>query len=85
MRRVVGIQPVDGRLVQAVERRLEASNEALFGEHYLVMLGPDGGGNLPSDRPFVELLLLEGKGERVDGALGGALGKVRHDRRVNAA
>ena len=85
MRHVVGVQPVEGRLVQAVQRRLQVLDEVPLRQHHLVVLGPDGGGDPPRDGPLVELLLLEGQGEGVDGALGGALGQVGHDRRVHAA
>ena len=34
----------------------------LFGQHDLVVLGADGGGDPPRDRPLVELLFLEGEG-----------------------
>jgi hypothetical protein len=50
-----------------------------------VVLGPNGGGDPPRDGPLVELLFLEGQGEGVNWALGGALGQVGHDRRVHAA
>ena len=77
-RHVVGVQPVEGRLVQAVQRRLQVLDEVRLRQHHLVVLGPDGGGDPPRDRPLVELLLLEGQREGVDGALGRALGQVGH-------
>ena len=49
------------------------------------MLRSNGGGDLSRDGPFIELLLLEGKREGVDRALGGALGQVGHGRRVHPA
>ena len=52
-------------------------------QHNLVVLGTDGGGDPPRDRPLVELLLLKGEGEGVDGALGCALGQVGHGRRID--
>ena len=79
MRHVVGIQTVKGRLVQAVQRRFQVLDEVLLRQHNLMVLGTDGGGDLPRDRPLVELLLLKGEGESVDGALGCALGQVGHD------
>src|SRR5262249_59662596 len=42
-------------------------------------------GGRPRDGSLIELLLPGGRGEGVDGALGGALGEVGHERRVYAA
>src|SRR5690349_10090528 len=68
MRHVIGIEAVETRLVLAIERRLQVLNEMCLRQHNLVVPGADGGGDPFGDRAFIELLLLEGQGESVDGA-----------------
>ena len=78
LRHVIGVQTIEGRLIQAVQRRLQILDEVRFRQHDLVVLGADGGGDPLRDGPLVEFLLLKGEGEGMDGALGRALRQVGH-------
>jgi hypothetical protein len=49
LRSVIGVKPVKGRLVQTVERALQLFDEVPLRQHQLVVLGPDGGGDLSRD------------------------------------
>jgi len=71
-----GVQPVECRLVDRIQRPIELLHEIRLGQEHLLMVRPDGLGHPACDPALVELLLLEGQGEGVHRSAAGAVGEV---------
>ena len=69
---VIGIDSVEGGLVEAVEGGFKVSAEFVLGEFRFVMAGADHFGDLFGDGAFIVFRFVEGQGERVDGRGAGA-------------
>ncbi len=84
-RHVIGVESVEGGLVEAVERLVQLADDLLLSEHHLAVSGADRLRDAPGDGALVVLRLLESQREGVDGAAVGLLREVRHRGRVDAA
>ena len=84
-RHVIAVEAVEGRLIEAVERRIELGDESAFGQHDLSMPRADRSGDAPGNRPLVVLLLFECERESVNVPFGCFLRQVRHRRRIHPA